>query len=172
MHLDILVFKIILVLNLDTSNLTNMQNMFYSCSKLQQLDLKNWKTDLVTNMNGMFMSCNSLQQLDLSSWTMEKVEDVNQMFYMCSKLTKIDLSSWKNGNTGVNFSSCFYSCKSLQELDMRNIDFTKVILFSGMMSNVPENCKFIVKDETQKERVQKMFPNLTNIVTVTELGEE
>ena len=71
----------------DTSNVTNMGNMFYHCSKLTsipQLDTSN-----VTNMGSMFYYCSeltSIPQLDSS-----KVTNMQSMFQGCSSLTSIPL---------------------------------------------------------------------------------
>ena len=66
----------------------------------------------------------------------------------------------------------FYNCASLRSLDIRNFDFTKVTSYSRMFYNVPANCKIIVKDDTAKEWITSKFTNLTNVVTVAELGTE
>ncbi|MDY5586311.1 MAG: InlB B-repeat-containing protein, partial [Eubacteriales bacterium] len=46
--------------NFNTSNVTNMQEMFYYCSSLTSLDLSNFDTSNVTDMELMFCGCSSL----------------------------------------------------------------------------------------------------------------
>ena len=40
-----------------------MNNMFYWCSSLKELNLNNFNTNNVTNMSGMFNWCSSLKEL-------------------------------------------------------------------------------------------------------------
>ena len=77
-----LIFK-----DVDTSNVTNMGNMFYNCSALTSLDLSGWDTSKVTNMYNMFYDCRSLTSLDISGWNISNVTNMSNMFYGCSNLS-------------------------------------------------------------------------------------
>ena len=48
---------------LDTSQVTNMGDMFFACSSLRSLDLSGWDTSRVEGMWGMFADCPSLSSL-------------------------------------------------------------------------------------------------------------
>ena len=48
---------------LDTSQVTNMGDMFFACSSLRSLDLSGWDTSGVEGMWGMFLGCSSLSSL-------------------------------------------------------------------------------------------------------------
>ena len=74
---------------LDTSNVTNMRNMFYECSSLTGLDLSGFDTSKVTNMRSMFSSCSSLSKLDLSGFDSSNVRDMKNMFYGCDSLKSL-----------------------------------------------------------------------------------
>ena len=63
----------------DTSNATNMFQMFYNQVAITQLDLSNWDTSKVTNMSGMFQRCLSLQFLKMLGPTNPQA-DVTDMF--------------------------------------------------------------------------------------------
>ena len=52
---------------IDTSNVTNMNGMFWYCSNLTSLDVSSFNTSNVTDMNGMFAHCINLNKLYLSS---------------------------------------------------------------------------------------------------------
>ena len=80
--------------NLDTSNVTNMSDMFYSCFNLAALDLSNFDTSKVTNMVRMFSYCSSLTELNLSSFKTDNVTIMDYMFDSCSALTSLDLSNF------------------------------------------------------------------------------
>lgn len=73
----------------DTSNVTDMEWMFYSCSSLQTLDLSSFDTSNVTNLLNTFCYCSSLQTLDLSSFDTSKVTEMVEMFRRNFKLRTI-----------------------------------------------------------------------------------
>jgi surface protein len=111
---------------LDTSGVTDMNSMFnncYSLTTIPQLD-----TSGVTNMNSMFNNCYSLTtipQLDTSG-----VTDMNGMFYSCSSLTTIP----QLDTSGVTkMSSMFYSCYSLTTIPQ--LDTSGVTKMNSMFNS-------------------------------------
>ena len=74
---------------LNTSNITDMNYMFYRCRSLTSLDLTPLDTQNVTNMRKMFRDCSGLTSLDLTPLDTSKVTDMLDMFYLCSRLTSI-----------------------------------------------------------------------------------
>lgn len=58
--------------DVDTSNVTNMEAIFYSCTSLEEVDITNWDTSNVTNFKSAFYNCN-LNDLDISGWSFEKL---------------------------------------------------------------------------------------------------
>lgn len=81
------------VKNLDTSQVTNMAQMFDNCSSVTELDLSGWNTSQVTDMRWMFWNCKSLTMLNASSWNILKIEDAFKMFYNCKQLKMAHLSN-------------------------------------------------------------------------------
>ena len=81
--------KSITKMQLDTSNVTDMNNMFNGCSSLTTLDLSGLNTSKVTTMQEMFSGCTSLTSLNLSDLNMKKLQYVAHMFYECSSLTDV-----------------------------------------------------------------------------------
>ena len=73
----------------DTSNVTDMRNMFYDCGSLTSLNLSGFDTSKVTNMRSMFSSCSSLSKLDLSGFDSSNVRDMENMFYGCDSLKSL-----------------------------------------------------------------------------------
>ena len=51
-----------------------MNNMFYRCESLKNIDLSNFNTQNVTNMNEMFSNCISLTNLVLSNFDTQNVK--------------------------------------------------------------------------------------------------
>ena len=107
--------KSIKKMQLDTSNVTSMYNMFKGCRNLTSLDLYSFNTSKVTNMSGMFESCSSLTSLDLSSFNTSNVTDMKYMFSSCSSLTSLDLSSFNTSNV-TNMGYMFSDCSSLKDV--------------------------------------------------------
>ena len=103
----------------NTSNVTNMNYMFYDCSKLTSLDLSGWDTSKVTNgMANVFGRCKSLESLDLSGWDTSNVEYMDTMFHGCSGLTSLDLSGW-NTSKVTDMSDMFNGCAALNKITMK-----------------------------------------------------
>ena len=99
--------------NLNTSEVTNMKDMFSLCEKLESVDVSGFDTRKVTTMNGLFNECNSLQSVDLSGFNTSNVTDMQQMFYRCTALTTLDLTSFNTENVTLT-PWMFYGCDHLK----------------------------------------------------------
>ncbi len=120
--------------NFNTSNVTNMSDMFNECSSLTSLDLSNFNTSNVTNMDGMFYSCESLTSLDLSVFNTSNVKDMWMMFSNCTSLTSLDLSSFNTLNV-INMGYMFRECSSLSSLDLSSFNTANTTNMSWMFSD-------------------------------------
>ena len=99
----------------DTSNVTNMSDMFRNCSGLTSLDLSSFDTSNVTNMSDMFRNCSGLTSLDLSSFDTSKVTNMSYMFNHCYNLTSLDVSNFDTTNvTRMNYM--FRDCTKLTHI--------------------------------------------------------
>ena len=78
------------ILDMNTSNLTSMVNMFGYCKNLTSI-VCNWNTSQVTNMENMFNDCSSLTSLDISNWNISNVTNSYGIFDGCSLLRKVNL---------------------------------------------------------------------------------
>ena len=123
--------------NLNTSNVTDMQDMFYECSSLTSIDVSGFNTKNVTNMQSLFDGCSSLTSLDVSSFNTENVTDMRWMFCGCSSLTSLDLSGFNTKNVTL-INDIFYGCSSLINLDVSSFNTKNVTdmqsLFGGCSS--------------------------------------
>ena len=117
----------------DTSSVTNMSYMFYSCN-LVDLDLSGFDTSSVTDMSGMFNYCIKLTKLDLSSFDTSSVTNMSMMFQACINLTKLNLSSFDTSSV-TNMSAMFQNCSALTALDLSRFDTSSVtnmdVMFDG-----------------------------------------
>ena len=120
--------------NLDTSNVTKMNSMFYHCRNIVKLNLTSLDTSNVTTMGEMFYNCRSIVNLDFSSLDTSKVIDMENIFYGCSGLTTVDLSSL-NTSKLQKATGMFYGCKSLISLDLSMLDFQSISQISDVKDN-------------------------------------
>ena len=98
---------------LNTSEVTDMGQMFMECSELESIDLSHFNTSKVTNMNNMFYRNMALTSLDLSSFDTQNVTDMGYMFGMCENLTTIYVSSNWTTATVTTGDAMFYECSKL-----------------------------------------------------------
>ena len=124
---------------IDTSLLTTMHQMFWSCSSLIELDLSGWNTSNVTSISNMFLGCSSLQSVDgLSDWDTSNVTNMSSLFESCSSLIELDLSGWNTSNV-TNISYMFRRCKILQNLNLSGWNTSNVTNMSNIFYNANIN---------------------------------
>ncbi|MCI2042157.1 MAG: DUF285 domain-containing protein [Bacilli bacterium] len=121
---------------LDTSEVTNMSEMFSGCSSLTSLDVSKFDTSKVTDMGGMFDSCSSLTSLDVSKFDTSKVINMASMFSECSSLPSLDVSKFDTSEV-TNMNQMFSGCSSLTSLDVSNFDTSQVRYMSTMFCDCP-----------------------------------
>ena len=149
----------------DTSNVTDMGSMFYSCSALTSLDVSKFDTSNVTNMVYMFYYCESLTSLDVSKFDTSKVTTMNGMFYQCYALTSLDVSSFDTSIV-TDMGLMFYGCYALTSLDVSKFDTSKVTtmdsMFYGCMAliTITASEKFVTDNVTNSST---MFKNCTSL---------
>ena len=127
---------------LNTSQTTSLQGLFYHCNRLKRVDFSKSNTNRCvtfeslldgcsslteacfggkfstcseTSFKEMFRDCSSLTSLNLSSFDTLKVRDLNMMFYGCSSLVTLDLNNWDLNNRQT-YSDMFSSCVHLTKL--------------------------------------------------------
>ena len=100
------------IANLDTSNITDMHDMFKNCANLTHLDLSNFDTSKVTNMYAMFEYCQNLTTLNLTVFDTSKVTNMYNMFNYCRKLSNIPKL---NASNVTSVSSMFNYCNVLTD---------------------------------------------------------
>ena len=105
----------------DTRKVKDMSYMFHNCGSLKSLDISNFNTSEVTNMRGMFYHCIGLTSLDLSHLNTSKVSIMISMFELCFNLSSVNLSGWDTRNVG-SMNHMFERCNSLKTLDLSGFD--------------------------------------------------
>jgi surface protein len=154
--------------NLDTSQITNMKEMFYNCPNLTSIDLSNFDVSNVLVMTSMFRSCKKLKTANLSGFGESQCYNIQNMFEGCESLETIDLSNFHTSGS-LTIYMPFYGCKRLKHLDIRSLTFDNVNNAMSVFTEVPASCLIIVKGETEKQWVLSQRSDFTNVKTVAEL---
>ncbi|WP_396425513.1 M57 family metalloprotease [Lactococcus cremoris] len=118
----------------DTSEITNMANMFAGI-KADILDVSKFDTRNVRNMAGMFDGAINLTNLDISKFSTDKVTDMTLMFANLTKLEQLNVSKF-NTNNVASMAGVFEGVSNLTNLDISNFNTDKVtdmaLMFAGM----------------------------------------
>ena len=94
---------------LNTSKVTNMNQMFYYCSSLKSLDISHFNTSEVTDMGYMFMLCNNLRTIYVGDgWSTGAVTQSTNMFSNCTSL---------KGGKGTTYNDSNPKDKSYAHID-------------------------------------------------------
>ena len=118
----------------DTRKVKDMSYMFHNCGSLKSLDISNFNTSEVTDMRGMFDGCIGLTSLDLSHLNTSKVSVMASMFQSCINLLSVNLSGWDTRNV-ISMTSMFRRCLSLKTLDLSGFDTREKTCTMGDMFN-------------------------------------
>ena len=105
------------IANLDTSNMTSFDYMFYGCSQLTELKLEHFNTSNVTSMNYLFQGSGRLKTIELSNWNTSKVKNFNSTFSDCQQLINLDVSNF-DMTSATTTASMFSNCGKITELDL------------------------------------------------------
>lgn len=139
----------------DTSNVTNMSSMFFN-SKVNVLDLSNFNTSMVTDMSSMFY--NSFSELiDVSKFNTNKVTNMSGMFAY-SKAKLLDVSNFDTSNvTDMGF---MFGSSLANKLDVSHFNTSKVTNMNYMFSFVGTDKLDLTNFDTSNvESMNYMFSN-------------
>ena len=119
---------------LNTSEVTDMSDMFRDCVKLKNLDLSHFNTSKVTDMSGLFARCHdlTLTSLDLSHFDTSNVTDMSEMFFG-NNVQNLDLSHFDTSKV-TDMAGIFSECFGSASLDLSHFDTSKVTDMSGMFA--------------------------------------
>jgi len=128
---------------LDTSNMTNMKNMFNGFFELKEVPLLN--TSNVINMTSMFARCSSLITIPLIDTS--NVTDMSNMYIFCSSLTSIPIL---DTSKVTNMYGMYSYCNSLSNDSLNNVlamcvgasaySGTKTLKYIGLSSTQATTC--------------------------------
>ena len=107
------VLKAVIDPSMKEAPLTSTKAMFYDLSNMTSIEgLENLNTSGVTNMEDMFENCMRLEKLDVSSFDVGNVKSFMLMFSQCTRLsTIICYSDWSTSSAQSGYM--FYGCRAL-----------------------------------------------------------
>ena len=174
--------------NLDTSNVTDMEEMFSNDDggifngsyKLKGLDT--WNVSKVTNMNSMFSgtgagATDAFDIGNLSNWDVSNVTDMNYMFgaagFNATTWTIGDLSKWDTSSVtdmGYMFDQAGHNSTTWNIGDLSNWDVSKVTNMANMFADAGTNLKTFYLDLSnwnisKATNISNMFSNTAKNAT-------
>lgn len=150
----------LLELNSNTSNVTNMQNLFYGC-RLKSIPAIN--TQNVTDMSFMFRDCNKLSSVPVLDTS--NVSNMHSMFGGCNSLTSVPLLNTSNV---INMRDMFRGCSSFIEIPA--LDTGKVVDMSGMFAYCSSLKKIPLLDTKSCKDMTEIFRECSSITEIPELN--
>jgi surface protein len=119
--------------NWNTSNVTNMSNMFNGASSFNQ-DIGNWNTTKVTDMSAMFFGAASFNQ-KIGDWNTTNVTNMSYMYAEAVSFNQ-NIGNWNTSNV-TNMSNMFFTIfgGSPFNQDIGNWNTSKVTNMFSMFSN-------------------------------------
>ena len=159
----------------DVSNVKYMNNVFFQCHKLQNLNLDGWNTSKVVQSSSMFNGCNSLIEISgIENWSVENIVRIHSMFQQIYNMKNINLAKWKLSL--IASTDYMFAWNNATEIDIRNFDMSQVTsvayMFKGTsnlenlyMNNVTFNIDSITN-------YTEMFNGIKNGVNIYVKNEE
>lgn len=160
--------------NLNTSDVTSMDYMFYMCGQLRALDLSGFNTEKVENMRDMFSNCKNLETLNLSSFKTNNLTDMSEMFLECNKIAQLDLSGFNTSGVKA-LDLVFKNCYALESLDLSSFDTKWVTDMSSLFDNCQSLKTIYVSDSFSIFKVKystNMFRSCDNLKGATAFAEK
>lgn len=159
--------------NLNTSDVTSMDYMFYKCEQLRALDLSGFNTEKVENMRDMFSNCKNLETLNLSSFKTNSLTNMSEMFLECNKIAQLDLSGFNTSGVKA-LDQVFKNCYALEALDLSSFDTKWVTEMSSLFENCQSLKTIYVSDRFSTFKVKNstnMFRYCNNLKGATAFAD-
>lgn len=151
----------------NTSNITNLSNLFFECTRLKQIDLHTWNTKSVSTCYWLFRGCSSLEFINIDGWNTCNVYDMDRMFSECSKLITIKGLNKLNTSNVQFMQLMFTNDTSLKSLDLSSFDTQNCTDTSQMFRECKSLKSIYVSDTFVMTKVYKstqMFFNCISLI--------
>ena len=98
------------------SSITDCQKAFANAINLQSVDLTEFDSSNVINMDYMFYKCSKIKTLNLTGlFDVSNVTNFGNFFDGCSALTDLNITTWQT-TEAITFYSMFRNCSSLEHI--------------------------------------------------------
>lgn len=118
---------------------TTLEGMFFGCEKAESIDINGLNTSKVTNMNNLFRNCNNLKNLKFDKLDTSNVQYMSSLFYNCYSLEEIPEGftsfNFKKLYSTSSISALFYGCKSMKELDISSVEMPTITSLNSVFYN-------------------------------------
>ncbi|MDO4912843.1 MAG: BspA family leucine-rich repeat surface protein [Lactobacillus sp.] len=153
--------------NFDTSNITDMTNLFSMSRNLKSVNMSGLDTKSVKSMKKLFFYCTSLTDYDLTGIDTSQVTDMSEIFSSCSAMTTINLSNL-NTSSVTNMSNMFAGMNSLESIDLSGLDTSKVTNMSGLFSGSKklQTIDLSKIDTSSVTDMSRIFESCTGLKTI------
>ncbi|EOH69600.1 bacterial surface protein 26-residue [Enterococcus hirae ATCC 9790] len=151
---------------LDTSNVTNMCEMFKEMSNLTSLDVSSFDTSKVTDMSYMFYR-NGVTSLDVSGFDTSKVTVMSYMFLGMKNITNLDVNGWNTSNV-TSMYGMFSGMSSVTSLDVSGFDTCNVTTMREMFREMGNLTSLDLSgfDTSNVTDMSTMFYDMDNLTSL------
>lgn len=158
------------IANLDTSNITNIKNMFRDCTNLKSLDVSNFNIYNVYKggIEYLFGGCSNITSINMSNWDFSKFDTFYYLFGNCRKLSEVIFTDFNTSNAEY-MHYMFAYCEKLDIIPIvSNFNTSKVTNMNTMFNQ----CKMLTEftpsnfNTSKVTNMSSMFAGCSNLVTL------
>ena len=118
----------------DTSNVTDMDSMFFSARFLVNLDLSGFDVGNVTDFTSFVSRCLKLESVTFGEFNSKSARTMRYMFNQCAKLTTLDLSGFDTSSL-EDMGYMFKQMTSLESINLTGFNTEKVTDMDNLFAN-------------------------------------
>lgn len=105
--------------NVNTSLVKNIAGLFsYNFNLKKIMNISDWNTSNVENMEGLFFENKQLERLDLSNWNVLKVKKITFMFAATDNIKEINVLNWDTSNIDFSKQYDVFNSSGVEELNL------------------------------------------------------
>ena len=137
--------KELILTNINTENVVNMNHTFYLIKYLKKLDISDLDTQNVTDFSNMISYCSNLEELELGQINTSNVESMKEMFQFDTSLKSIDISGFDTSNL-KNAEYMFYGDSAIETINASGFINPNVLSFKSLFANIKSLKTLIIDD--------------------------
>lgn len=147
------------------------EQLFRRMPYITSVDIKNVYFGNLVIADYMFTSCMCLKEIDFSNADLSSVTSAEEMFRRCSELKVLNFNNIKSPTNLCNMNSMFADCKSIETIDLSNINTEHVATFKGTFMNCYELKNLKWSPNTNKAcNLSHMFANCKSMENIDLTG--